>query len=115
MDVFLNALFLRLVESLIVALEGRGKLDFAEGHGTFEAYLPRPSSEAEQVTLIELILDGYLCPIRPGPIKTWVSSASTRERQVIEVNLFPLDEIYHLVIAYPVLNPRVKKTATTPP
>lgn len=115
MDALLDAIFLQLAGSLIVALEGRGTLIYTEGYGTFEAYLPRPSGGSEPVTPVKTILDRHLYPLVPGAmIKTWVSSASTGERRIIEANLFPLDETYQLVVAYPVLNPLAKKIAPTP-
>ncbi len=66
MDILRCAIFLRLAESLIVALEGGGRLRFYGGQGTFTAIISRG-----ELAVVEDILDRSL-DRRNHRAKTWL-------------------------------------------
>ncbi len=104
MDILRCAIFLRLVENLIVALEGGGRLLFYGGQGTFTAVISR----GEQA-VVEEILDRNLSR-RNRRTKTWMlwrpGSSNQPEVPVIRATLRSVDaQTRRLRIVFPVALP----------
>lgn len=104
MDILRCAVFLRLVENLIVALEGGGRLRFHGGQGTFTAVISRG-----ELAVVEEILDRNLSR-RNRRTKTWMlwrpGEPNQAEVPVIRATLRSVNaQTRRLRIVFPVVLP----------